>query len=123
MLRFSTRFGSVAKLHVTEWGDMETINRACVDCGLITGSFCDYCEAVDHFPREPWAEGQLTPLCTHCDFKKGECHFCRGEAWCVPPPHHPDAQDEPSEKPLSPKADWVHKMILEDRSQRKRKAE
>ena len=60
--------------------------RPCVDCGLITGSFCDFCKAADWLPDEAWAEHQVTPLCTRCDRMRDACHFCRGEHWCVPPP-------------------------------------
>ena len=35
--------------------------RACVDCGLRTGSFCDFCLAQDRMPGEVWAPGQPTP--------------------------------------------------------------
>ena len=70
------------------WGDSRMFRRACVDCGLITGSFCDYCSAADRIPEEEWAPKQFTPLCTKCDDKNhGICHFCRGVAWVAPPPH------------------------------------
>ena len=61
--------------------------RSCVDCGLITGCFCDSCTAVSRLPNEDWAKGQLTPLCSHCDEDFGSCHFCRGKRWCAPEPH------------------------------------
>ena len=64
--------------------------RPCVDCGLKTGCYCDYCKAVDRLPDEQWAKGQMTPLCTKCDKKQGACHFCRGLLWCVPPPNGSD---------------------------------
>ena len=68
--------------------DPETLSRACVDCGLITGSFCDYCLAADRIPEEKWEPGQCTPLCTKCDTKNdGICHFCRGVAWVAPQSH------------------------------------
>ena len=74
----------MAALQVLAWGSAELLNRPCVDCGLITGSFCDYCYAKERMPDEEWHESQLTPLCTKCDTKFGQCHFCRGQAWCVP---------------------------------------
>ena len=50
-------------------GSAEMFNRPCVDCGLVTGRFCDYCMAADRLPEyDAW-------------------HFCRGKLWCVPPPH------------------------------------
>ena len=69
-------------------GDREMLCRPCVDCGLRTGCFCDWCLAADRLPDEKWAAGQLTPLCTHCDREYGACHFCREEPhWVTPPPH------------------------------------
>ena len=70
-------------------GDQETLNRPCVDCGQITGRFCDYCYAADRCPDERWAPNQLTPLCSRCDNTHDKCHFCRGQAWCVPPAWRP----------------------------------
>ena len=60
-------------------------NRPCVDCGQVTGCFCDYCNARDRMPNEVWSAGQGTPLCTTCDRKHDRCHFCRGLKWCTPP--------------------------------------
>ena len=60
--------------------------RPCVDCGLMTGRFCDYCNAADRLPDEEWAPNQATPLCSQCDNNHDKCHFCRGQHWCVPPP-------------------------------------
>ena len=68
-------------------GDMDTLNRPCVDCGLITGCFCDDCYAKDRDPDARWAKNQHTPLCTHCDRQFGACHYCRGMHWAPPPPH------------------------------------
>ena len=56
--------------------------RPCVDCGLITGRFCDGprlsptgryidCFAADRCPTERWAQGQRTPLCSRCDWAHG----------------------------------------------------
>ena len=66
--------------------------RACVDCGLYTGCYCDgndwgECFAADRMPREHWANNQRTPLCTACDRRFSMCHFCRGQLWAVPPAH------------------------------------
>jgi len=61
--------------------------RPCVDCGLITGCFCDFCIAEDRLPGEAWAAGQATPLCTGCDGVFKGCHFCRRQHWCAPEPH------------------------------------
>ena len=65
-------------------GYYEGLIRPCVDCGLITGSFCDNCLAQERLPNEEWAEGQMTPLCTTCDRTYDECHFCREMKWCTP---------------------------------------
>ena len=72
-------------LQVACFGTRELLLRPCVDCGLITGRFCDHCRAADRLPGEAWADGQRTPLCSHCDNKHDACHFCRGQLWCAPP--------------------------------------
>ena len=59
--------------------------RPCVDCGRITGSFCDFCNGAERLPQEKWNENQGTPLCGDCDDKRGCCHFCEGKSWCRPP--------------------------------------
>ena len=43
-------------------GTEEQLIRPCVDCGMWTGRFCDYCLAADKLPDEEWVEGQMTPL-------------------------------------------------------------
>ena len=73
-------------MEVLAFGDAETLNRPCVDCGLVTGCFCDLCYAVDRDPDSHWMPDQHTPLCTACDHKYRRCHFCRGMAWAVPAP-------------------------------------
>ena len=77
---------SSAVLQTLAAGDVETLCRPCVDCGLETGCFCDHCCAEDRLPGEEWAKGQHTPLCTKCDSTFDKCHFCRGLKWCTPPP-------------------------------------
>ena len=75
------------KMQVLAMGSPAMLNRPCVDCGLFTGRFCDYCLASDRLPDEVWAAGQMTPLCSNCENKHQACHFCRGASWCTPPPH------------------------------------
>ena len=72
-------------LEIMAMGPREILFRPCVDCGLWTGYFCDWCEAADRMPGEEWAEGQFTPLCTYCEGRHGKCHFCRQQKWCTPP--------------------------------------
>ena len=74
---------------VLAWGDEDMLCRPCVDCGLYTGRFCDWCYAADRLPDEEWAVGQLTPLCSRCDNKHDACHYCRGLSWVPLPPHGP----------------------------------
>ena len=74
-------------MEVLAWGDEDMLCRPCVDCGLYTGRFCDWCYAVERLPDEEWAEGQHTPLCSRCDNKHYACHFCRGLLWATPPSH------------------------------------
>ena len=61
-----------------------SLSRPCVDCGLITGCFCDYCKAHTRVPQEVWGMGQCTPLCTKCDATWKCCRFCRGVSACRP---------------------------------------
>ena len=68
------------------FGEPSMLYRTCVDCGLYTGCYCDYCQAADRMPTAAWAAGQMTPLCSHCDRKHDMCHYCRQTQWCVPPP-------------------------------------
>ena len=55
-------------------GDANILHRPCVDCGLVTGCFCDYCFAEDRDPSGEYASGQHTPLCTDCDREFEMCH-------------------------------------------------
>ena len=72
---------------VIAWSDNpDILFRPCVDCGLKTGYFCDFCKAKDRLPNEVWADNQFTPLCTRCDHMYYACHFCRKTIWCAPPP-------------------------------------
>ena len=66
--------GSVG-LEVLAMGDAEILARPCVDCGLVTGCYCDSCIASERMPGEMWAKGQMTPLCSSCDRERGACHF------------------------------------------------
>ena len=77
---------------VLAFGEPEDFSRPCVDCGRITGSFCDGkfgrpCFAAERVPSEKWVDGQRTPLCTACDREKDICHFCRRVSWCRPFSH------------------------------------
>ena len=84
-------------------GTQAELCRACVDCGLYTGCYCDgndwgECFAADRLPREHWANNQRTPLCTACDRRFGMCHFCRGQLWAVPPAHRDPNRYAPAGK-------------------------
>jgi hypothetical protein len=79
-------FAAQHGLTILASGDAQMLIRPCVDCGLWTGRFCDFCYAAARLPNEEWADGQLTPLCSDCDNLRGGCHFCCGVKWCVPPP-------------------------------------
>ena len=70
--------------------------RPCVDCGLITGNFCDggisvaydRCFAAERIPSERWNNGQRTPLCNRCENEKSFCRFCRRVHGCTPFTRH-----------------------------------
>ena len=74
------------EFHMIGTQDWTLLLRPCVDCGQVTGCFCDWCYAKARLPKEPWEDAQKTPLCTACDEKVHACHFCRGMQWCTPPP-------------------------------------
>lgn len=88
-----TRCG--ARMEVLAVGDAELLCRPCVDCGLYTGRFCDHCLAKDGVPSEVWAYGQYTPLCSRCDDRHEECHYCREIQWSTPFPHQKELTEEP----------------------------
>ena len=58
-------------------GDKAMLCRPCVDCGVKTSGFCDFCYAKDRLPNEKWADKQRTPLCIPCDRDYDKCRFCR----------------------------------------------
>ena len=66
-------------------GPTSMLSRPCVDCGQITGRYCDHCLAADRIQNEQWAQGQQPPLCSECDNQHDMCHFCRGLTWVRPP--------------------------------------
>ena len=69
------------------FGSVDMLTRPCVDCGQITGNYCDFCKAIDRDPNQEWAPGQCTPLCSICDKARNACHFCKHIPWVTPPPH------------------------------------
>ena len=68
----------------------------CVDCGLLTGNFCDgswrmgfdRCFARNRVPKDSAnASGfgnQRTPLCSYCETLSDYCRFCRAIPSCTP---------------------------------------
>ena len=82
-------------MEVLAFGSTEMLCRPCVDCGQYTGRFCDYCKASDRIPSEEWACGQLTPLCSACDWRYLMCHYCRGVHLARPFAWGIQAKDEP----------------------------
>ena len=90
--------GSAAhgRTHAMEnlWTVDEGGGRACVDCGLTTGNFCDggmscaydKCFAAERVPADYKMNGkQRTPLCSYCETLHDFCRFCRGVHSCTPP--------------------------------------
>ena len=78
----------MASITALAHGDISDLCRPCVDCGQITGRFCDGlvndCFAAFWVPSEQWQEGQRTPLCGPCENTHEACHFCRGVHSCRP---------------------------------------
>ncbi len=65
--------------------EVEMLNRPCVECGKITGNFCeglsgargDPCTAARRMPSQIWADGQRVPMCSTCEDQLKFCKFCR----------------------------------------------
>ena len=77
-------------VQIYAWGSEQELIRPCVDCGMYTGNYCDYCNAVQRMPTEKWAgPNQGTPLCQACDAARNACHYCKRVAWCTPPGWRP----------------------------------
>ena len=51
----------------------------CIDCGHMTGSWCDGCEKTMEEQKK-----RLTPLCSICEKHVLVCHRCRGVAMATP---------------------------------------
>jgi len=64
----------------------------CVDCGLMTGNFCDgdliECFAAERVPKDYANIGEVgmqrTPLCAYCETRWNFCRFCRKVQGCTP---------------------------------------
>ena len=96
----ATKSAAAEELTILCTGDPAQLLRPCVDCGLLTGNFCEtmaqaghaewqggVCLAADRVPTEVWASGQRTPLCSRCEDQHGACRFCRRVHSCTPPAH------------------------------------
>ena len=70
----------------------EETSFPCVDCGLLTGNFCDggisipydTCFACVRVPTDYPLSRQRTPLCTYCETLSEFCRFCRKQHGCTP---------------------------------------
>ena len=94
---------------------------ACVDCGRLTGCFCDGeelgpsrrpCLATSHYPEaaQKWAAGQRTPLCTSCDRKlQANATFAVESPWQPPHRFGEEAHVE-SKAPIQCESDAVASM-------------
>ncbi len=78
----------------------------CVDCGFMTGNFCDggisveydRCFATDRVPKDFTVDkfaGLRTPLCPYCETRFEFCRFCRGIQSCTPPKRSKHWSDVP----------------------------
>ena len=71
-------------------GNIISLIRPCVDCGLLTGNWCEAsCFAEDWLGSklEDWNDSQITPHCSFCEKRYQFCHFCRGKDWATPDTH------------------------------------
>ena len=82
----SPQLDQMLALSVTSVGTPDSLIRPCVDCGRMTGNFCENeCLAEHWLPSEHWSPGQSTPQCTRCEWKFVACHFCRRVHMATPP--------------------------------------
>ena len=92
---------SLLGLEVLAYGEESDLLRACVDCGYVTGCFCDTFVqdgdwmAVTWIPSESWLQVQRTPVCSSCDWRLGACHFCRKVCRVTPPKWQQQQKHEP----------------------------
>ena len=104
----NVNLSDVQLLHTAGPDEPPTI--PCVDCGLITGNFCDgapasvgldQCYATkrvpNDYPREVFGL-RRTPLCTFCESRFLYCRFCRGVTSCTPPSRHEHWSGFPSSR-------------------------
>ena len=71
-------------------GKIVSLIRPCVDCGLLTGNFCEadcFAEYWLGSKLEDWNDNQFTSQCSACEQRYKCCHFCLGKAWATPEPH------------------------------------
>ena len=71
-------------------GNIVSLIRPCVDCGLLTGNWCEAsCFAEDWLGSklEDWNDSQMTPHCSFCEKKYQFCHFCLRKDWVTPDTH------------------------------------
>ena len=78
-----------------EWAWLEEWQCPCVDCGRVTGGWCDgvmiaegelvACSAAHWMSGFALGSWRGTPLCSTCDAHVGICYFCRGQSWATPP--------------------------------------
>ena len=61
-------------MEVLACGDRSMLMRFCVDCGQLTGRFCDWCYAVDRDPKAEWAKGQCELFVRPGAVEHGRCH-------------------------------------------------
>ena len=81
----------VLSVQYQQKGDVQqpSLIRPCVDCGLVTGNFCDginvQCSAEARGLAEKWCRNQRTQFCSHCEAKRPACRFCLKITSCTPP--------------------------------------
>ena len=79
---FPQTYSSPGALQVLSFSaDPDTFKKPCIECGLITGNFCDgqtgECFAKDTIKDGKFEPGQRTPMCTKCEKKYRFCKVCR----------------------------------------------
>ena len=109
----------------------------CVDCGLLTGNFCDggpavgydQCFAAERVPqdftdhKDELGCRQPTPLCSYCETRYHHCRFCRGVKGCTPPTRNSHWSGVPNDESREFDERRANLAVLNEFASRRRAAE
>ena len=106
-----------------------------VDCGLITGNYCDgspevgdlQCFAAERVPKDytppPDDDStgrQRTPLCSYCETCFKFCRFCRGVSSCTPPTTRTHWSNTPQNESRQFTAEVAQRLVAKEIASRQK---